>query len=49
MKKEITVTIKGQISDEPLENYYKQLWMAIKEQCGYEVLEELYSELCRDE
>ncbi|MDO5516084.1 MAG: hypothetical protein Q4F66_00930 [Clostridium sp.] len=48
MKKDITVTIKGQVSDEALENYYMQLWMAIKEQYGDDVLKELYDELCKE-
>lgn len=48
MNKEITVTIKGQLSDEALENYYKQLWVAIKEQCGDDVLGQLYDEMCKE-
>lgn len=49
MKKEITVIIKGYISEEALENYYKQLWIAMKEQCGYETIEELYSEYIKND
>ena len=46
VKKDIAVTIKGQIADEALEDYYRQLWISIKEKYGYEVLEELYDEIC---
>lgn len=47
MKKDITVTIRGCICDEALENYYRQLWSALREQYGDEILVELnkrYSE-----
>ena len=48
MNKDITVIIRGQITGELLENYYKQLWLSLKEQCGEEVLQELYMELCKE-
>ncbi len=38
MKKDITVTITEEISEELLEKYYKQLWNALKDQFGNENL-----------
>ncbi|BBK76458.1 MULTISPECIES: hypothetical protein [Clostridium] len=49
MKKDITVTITEEISEELLEKYYKQLWNALKDQFGNENLKEFYIELCKDE
>ncbi|MGG7145437.1 hypothetical protein ACQPVA_01475 [Clostridium butyricum] len=49
MKKDITVTITEEISEELLEKYYKQLWNALKDQFGNEDLKEFYIELCKDE
>ena len=49
MKKDITVTITEEISEELLEKYYKQLWNALKDQFGSENLKEFYIELCKDE
>lgn len=48
MNKDITVIIRGQITGELLENYYKQLWLSLQGQCGEEVLQELYMELCKE-
>lgn len=47
MKKDITVTITEEISEELLEKYYKQLWNALKDQFGNENLKEFYIELCK--
>ncbi|WP_294403850.1 hypothetical protein [uncultured Clostridium sp.] len=47
MKKDINVTISGYICDEAFENYYRQLWSALREQYGDDILVELnkrYSE-----
>lgn len=49
MKKDITVTITEEISEELREKYYKQLWNALKDQFGNENLKEFYIELCKDE
>lgn len=49
MKKDITVIITEEISEELLEKYYKQLWNALKDQFGNENLKEFYIELCKDE
>ena len=49
MKKDITVTITEEISEELLEKYYKQLWNALKDQFGNEDLKKIYIELCKDE
>ena len=49
MKKDITVTVTEEISEELLEKYYKQLWNALKDQFGNENLKEFYIELCKDE
>lgn len=49
MKKDITVTITEEISEELLEKYYKQLWNALKDQFENEDLKKIYIELCKDE
>lgn len=49
MKKDITVTITEEISEELLEKHYKQLWNALKDQFGNEDLKKIYIELCKDE
>ncbi|WP_428817773.1 hypothetical protein ACQR2L_07655 [Clostridium butyricum] len=49
MKKDITVTITEEISEELLEKYYKQLWNALKDQFENEDLKKFYIELCKDE
>ncbi|QUF84626.1 hypothetical protein KDJ93_06900 [Clostridium butyricum] len=49
MKKDITVTITEEISEELLEKYYKQLWNALKDQFGNKNLKEFYIELCKDQ
>lgn len=45
MKKDIVATISGGISTESWERYYNQLWMALKDQYDYYILEQLYKEL----
>lgn len=49
MKKDITVTITEEISEELLEKYYKQLWNALKDQFENEDLKKFYIELCKGE
>lgn len=41
MKKDITVTTYNHICDEALENFYRQLWRALKAQYGNDILAEL--------
>lgn len=48
MKKEISVTIRGTVSRETWKNYYDQLWIAIKEQYGYDTLERIYKVLDKE-
>ena len=48
MKSNINVTVKGDITEKILENYYRQLWITLKEQNGEEILQELYKKLCKE-
>ena len=48
MKNNLNVIIKGDITEKILENYYRQLWITLKEQNGEEILQELYEELCKE-